>query len=401
MGLGMINPFVSFIMIPIHIKYFAPEEYGLIYLLYSLATFSVMFSSCNLNASLKTFFFDFKEENQRSFVKNTIGTLFLFSFVYLGLTLLTGPLLVDSLFDPSKLSYSFLIPLSIGAFLLRNIVSSYQIYFRNARLNKLLSISSLVNSISFLIFQIAFIVVFEMGIESVFYAMALSNTLALIVIWVSGDLIPNTKPDFKEMRKPLKYGLALLPLFFMEWLMVRGDRLFIQDRFDLGILGQYALTMNIAIILSFITTSFLNASRPELYESFKSFRYDGAKRNLFSLYGFFLVLLLAAGMGLYVLGYIIPLFADHEKYDNVIHILPLGILILFIRSNIRFLYEYYECFKLSRPIVFFTLVNLIVFVSLIYLLPLEWGIKSVFAALLFSNLVCFMITFMYTFLKKA
>lgn len=400
MGLGLINPLISFVLIPIHIKFFSPSEYGMIYLLFSIATLSVMLSSLNLNAALKTFFFDYSEDTRRGFLSQLVSSLFIFGLLYLGLFLLLGPSVIDRFFDHSKLSYSYLIPLSIAAFILRNIVSSYQIYYRNARENKLLSFSSLTNSISYLILQLLFIVVLKWGVESVFIAMLISNFLALLIIWIIEVKPSVEKLKFEKIKKPIKYGLSLMPLFMMEWIMVRGDRLIVQDRFDLEELGLYALTMNIAIVISFITTSFLNAARPELYASFRAIREQGSKSNLYSLYGLFIGLLVITSIGLYILGVFLSSYADHDKYKMILQFLPLGIAILFIRSHIRLLYEYFECFKKAKPIVFLTSINLMIFLGLIFVIPLQDGIKGIFLALLFSNLVCLIFTFMFATLKQ-
>jgi len=351
-GLGVLNPLISFLLIPVHIKYFSPSEYGLLYLLYMIGSLSVILASCNLTASVKTFYFDLDEIAASDYTDKMVKYMAITGAIYMVLVSLLGPFLIEALFDPAKIEYSYLIPLSICAFLIRNLVHAYQVYLRNARKNKLLSQLTILNSGLFLVLQLLLIIYLRIGIESVFYAMILSNSAGLVLILVKEGRSMRSSTGDIPTAKSIRYGLSLLPLFLMEWLIIRGDRFFVQDRFDLALLGQYALAMNIALLLSFVTSSYLNAARPE------------------------------------------------EKYLAITTILPLAILVIVIRSHTRMIYEYYDCFKQTAPLIYFTGINFTCFLLMIYWIPTELGLRGILYSLLVSNFLCFGVALGYTFLQN-
>jgi len=398
-GLGVLNPLISFLLIPVHIKYFSPSEYGLLYLLYMIGSLSVILASCNLTASVKTFYFDLDEIAASDYTDKMVKYMAITGAIYMVLVSLLGPFLIEALFDPAKIEYSYLIPLSICAFLIRNLVHAYQVYLRNARKNKLLSQLTLLNSGLFLVLQLLLIIYLRIGIESVFYAMILSNSAGLALILVKeGRSLRSSTGDIPT-AKSIRYGLSLLPLFLMEWLIIRGDRFFVQDRFDLALLGQYALAMNIALLLSFVTSSYLNAARPELYQSFKEIQ-RGAYRDFFSLYILFLGIIVIASAGIYSLTILLPYLSAEEKYLAITTILPLAILVIVIRSHTRMIYEYYDCFKQTAPLIYFTGINFTCFLLMIYWIPTELGLRGILYSLLVSNFLCFGVALGYTFLQN-
>lgn len=384
--LGALTPLSSAILIPLHINYFSPYEYGLLYLIITIATFCNIFSTLSINTSIKTYYFDFNAQRARTYIQKIIQFSICCSIVFFSIYLVFGDSILGFVINDYDPKLKKILSLAILSFLTKNIVTVYQIYITNARKSWLLIVLGVSYFIIFLCTQAILIVNFSLGITSVFYAMLLASIFCLVIILIYEKGIFAIHENYEDIIPSLKYGIVLIPFILLEWMLLKGDKWIVQELLDLETLGVYALTMNIAFISSFVSSTFLNASRPEVYRLFKKQNLTNTPKrsNLILVY---FVLTILSCIGIYCLSFLIYIITSDSKFIAITSYLPIALCIIIVRSLLKLIIEYFECFKLSKIILLLSIFNVSIFVIFAYYLPQNLGIKILFVSLLTSNLI--------------
>lgn len=363
----------------------------------TIASLCIILANLNLPNALKTYFFDYDADRISSYVQKVIQVSFLSGILFISIVYLIGPSIIPLLVSNLTENFTSLTLLAISAFVLKNLVSTYEVYLQNARFNKRLIFFRLSYFVIIILVQVILIVFYGLGIVSVFWSMMLASSflMCMMIYFESGIL--SRKKDYKSIKLSVNYGVRLIPFLLVEWMIIRGDRWLVQEKFDLETLGVYALTMNIAFLLAMVATAYFNGARPELYQIFKKSQKDQDRTGLSVHIIFFVGVLLCASFTLYLISFGIPYLSDNAKYSLVTQYLPVALGVIVIRSLIRFVFEYFECFKITKPIFMISVINLSIFLGLVYALPIKLGIYLFFISLMVSNACALIVGLLYIF----
>lgn len=242
---------ISFFLVPLYTSVMTTAEYGIVDLLYTVATFLVPLFTFNIIESVLRFSLD-KNNNQNKII--SIATIIcIFTAI---ISILTIPVL--SLFDNYKeyavLFYIYVVTFAISQILLVNFKGKEQL--------KLYSLGNFLYTLMIAIFNIIFLIWFNWGIKGYFLAYIVANILISIFGFIFGKIIEDIKNfefDKKLFIQMIKYSIVLIPTSFMWWIMNFMDRIIITKYLGASANGIYAVSYKIPTILSVLSSIFTQA----------------------------------------------------------------------------------------------------------------------------------------------
>lgn len=242
LGIGiLLSKFFSFLLLPIYTRYISTDDYGLVDLMQTVATFILPFVSLELSVSNFRFLIDAKNDNDR---KQIISTAF-FPQLLLSILFIIITLIVNQFYR-----VPFLL-IFIIYFISLMIYTNIQFVIRGLCKNKVYSIGGFINTIIMLLLNILFIVVLNKSVEYILVAVLISNFITIIYFMIFGNLFDKfsircvSKDLFKML---LKYSF---PIIFSEvswWITNTSDRVLIAMFLTLNANGIYAIANKIPAI---------------------------------------------------------------------------------------------------------------------------------------------------------
>lgn len=252
---GSITRLVNFVLLPIFTRLFSTEEYGIIDLISTFASFSEVLIAFSLQSAIIRFFHDRDLKNHR---KEIIGSSLL-------IILVAGSLVIS-------FTYFFLQDLAL--FLLQSPVhKKYLMYgalfaffsataqpgmaFQRMSGNVYtFSIISLLQSLGYILFSLLFVLKFNYGVEGVFLAKVIANSLyaSSSNILIRGNI--SFPPNFKLIKYLLRYAGPLVPSVMITWLNAQADRIIIVNIIGLSYAGIYGAAAKISVIIMIIISAF-------------------------------------------------------------------------------------------------------------------------------------------------
>lgn len=243
--------FISFFLIPLYTNVLTTTEYGIVDLLYTICSVLMPLLTLNICEAVLRFAMD-KDADTAKIM--SIGNLLIIISAVLGL--ISIPILnsIEAYKDYSIYFYLYLVTLGMSQILLCNLKGQEKLIE--------FSIGNFINTLSIAIFNILFLVVFNMGIKGYFLAYSISNVLTVIYAFAKGNVltsIKNFKFDKKLFIEMTKYSVLLIPNSFMWWIMNSSDRVMVTSLLGEAANGIYAISYKLPTLLTTITTVFTHA----------------------------------------------------------------------------------------------------------------------------------------------
>jgi len=263
--LPIVGKFLNFLLLPVYVKIFTPEEYGVVDLFEVLVLFLFVFASLQIPTAFGRYFY---ENNTQEYKKEIFCTSFVLTIIVSLITivvayLLKGPILrlyiesdkYGNLFDLSML---WLFVLNINTFL-----SFIPRYDNRPKLYVIVGIISVAIK---LLASIFFVVYLRIGLPGVIYGYICGNTIsALLYAYISrGYFSLNFSSAFA--KKTLKYVLPMLLGAVVIELWKPMLRVCINTFFSLSVLGLYAFAARINSITTIVYGALGTAWMPMLFE---------------------------------------------------------------------------------------------------------------------------------------
>lgn len=371
----------SLLMLPFYVSYLSPSDYGVLAILMVVVALGNFLSTANLQMGYTAFYFDIEQDQRLSYLYQNLKLALSISGIYL----LAGGLMVyfyNLFLDESIPSSLLLIALIIAA--QKSVQGIYNVYLQHEKMTTPYSLTNGTIIAINVVLQLAFLVVFGLGVASVVYALLISYFIGNLMCFTAVRKCDRSKTF--SLNPMLKYALSLFPLLLAEWFIIRGDRIIVDRFFDLEQVGIYALTLNVAFLLSTIGTTYLNAARPEFFSYLKSVK--KFRSVIFSTFFRALVVMLVVGsVCIYLLSLSLKLFTTHGKYQAIEDYILFALVIVAIRICIRFFSEVFVYIKNHKAQNYLSITNAVLFsIALLFLHPFG-SILSVMYALLISNLM--------------
>ncbi len=391
---GAITKFIALFSVPIVARVLTKDEFGTLNTIIAITVVFSGFITLGQDSSVARWFFD-KDKSDKEYKVKVVSTGFLlqltatviFAIVFFFFHGRIGTLIFKEDYNLIHYWEYYIFALPGGAFLL----FSNNVFKWTFQRNKYLFLT-LGNSISTILLTLVFILVYDMGIFGAIIAPVISvNLFSVISLVMNRNYIKLTNNFDKELIiQMLKYGLPFSLIAIVAALLPSMDRLFLIRYVNMDVIGEYSVSLKIASLLMLITGAFQISFGPYAYSIWKK---PEAPKVLSELFTIYLGVLLVIGTTMTVFGKIgIQLFAG-EQYVKSILVLPFILLAYAIRGLNQFSTIGINWSKKSYFNVFSILIQLAVLLVFNFLLTEKFKIFGAAGALLISNLVYVIFTF--------
>lgn len=248
-GLGMvISRVISFLMLPIYLRFLSKEDYGVMFLVEMTLDFVAIIGGAQLALGIFRFYYKTDVEEERRQIVSSSFVLVGLMYAAVGtVTFFGAGFLSEILFgDRSQLLVIQIASVNLAAGALAIVpmslarVEDRSILYVGVNLAKMLLAISL---------NILFIVVMEIGVMGIFISSLLANLVigGSLAVW----LIRQVGINFSSVwvRQLLRYGLPLIGVQVATFVATFSDRYFLQAASDTGVVGVYGLAYQFGFLL--------------------------------------------------------------------------------------------------------------------------------------------------------
>lgn len=329
---NLLSKGIGFLMIPVYTHYLSPSDYGTLELLDLTINITTMFIGMGLGSAIIRFYHKYENTEEKNEVFTT-------ALIFVSLSCILVVILLEFLsFYFAKLilgnsglfRYFQIVFVAMGLQTISTVPESLLLASKQSVKFSLISIATL---ISYITFNILFLVVLKMGIVGILLSMVITkifNTSSLIIITFKKI---NLRFDLNKLKEMISFGMPLIPASLSMFVIHFSDRFFIKQFCTLNEVGLYSLGYKFGMILSFlISIPIFRVWDTQRFEIAKS---DNAKKVFGRIFTYFSAVTIFAGLIISVyIDEIIEIIAASE-YHGAVTIVPLIVLsyILFGIAN--------------------------------------------------------------------
>lgn len=238
---NLATKFISFFLIPLYTNILTLDEYGTVDLVLIIVTIAVPLLSFNIMEAVMRFNLD-KDVDKNKITK--IGIVFLFVSAILCFLLIPAINFI-SVLKMYSIHFYFYCVSSVAS----------QIFLADLRGKELLlqySIGSVLNTFFIALYNIIFLLFWDLGVKGYLFAYIVSNIFVSIysIIVGKGYRAIFTPYDRKKAKEMVKYSIILIPYSFMWWIMNSSDHLMVTKMIGVDANGIYAISYKLPTLIS-------------------------------------------------------------------------------------------------------------------------------------------------------
>lgn len=253
-GLGnAINKFIAIFMVPILTRIFLPAQYGIIDLLSTTSSLITSLLVVGMDSAISFYFFSSKGKEQDEYVNTGFTFRLMISLLTTVILILFSNQISKVLFNSYTYNYIVFLSLCEIPFVVMKgfFIDLSRLLFKPWIYN-ILVIGHVI--IQFVL-TLVIVLYLNMSLVGVFYARLISSLLMFIITIIIFRNIIKFEIINKKLIQLLKYGLPLVPISIMYWVMNAADRYFLNGYTNLNQVGLYSLALKIATIMSLFVTA--------------------------------------------------------------------------------------------------------------------------------------------------
>ena len=375
--------FITFLLVPIYSFFIAPADFGYYDLCFNTVLFLLPLLSCGLREGSLRFLIDAKtEEEMGKIVTMTVTTLLINSLICLILGIVAG-----MLFDIKYLWYTVVFSI---VFAIYDVVAQM---LRALGHSKLFAATGVICSFLVFVISVPLVVYADMGVEGVFIGNIVARFSVLVIVELKVKLFSgyiSMHTDLSEIRKKMmKFGLPLVAVNLIIWIIGSGNRFFIREYLGLHENGQYAVAVKFAAILEALTLIFNQSWQETAIRQYSDADKNEFYTKILNSYVWFLSLLvIGISYGArFVYGYIVG--AEYQESAKLVYPLVASSMLL---SLMVFYDMGYQCSKNTMRQVPSLIVGLIISMLGNYFL-IQW-------CGLYGAIVSISVTYVYLLIYK-
>jgi len=240
---------VNLVVLPVFTRYLSPQDYGVLALTQSFATFLPVILSLQIHSSIGRFYFDYTGRDQRVLV-STLGIALLFvCSVMLGMTFVFLNQILSYVFPKIPVSTYVLFKLTLFTVFFNTITGNFlKILLMVRERAKLFMVLALSLFFIGLTINIIEVVVLKKGAYGVVEATLILSVLSFIVYFFANCRL--FVLDFKPamLKGPIKYSLPIIPHAVAGVVFMYSDRIILEKYVLLSAIGLYSLADRIAVL---------------------------------------------------------------------------------------------------------------------------------------------------------
>lgn len=248
---NLIAKALGFFFIPIYTRYLTPKDYGILELLELTATIISMFLGMRIGVAIIRFYYDFEKEIEK---QELIGTSLLILLFIALLIIIFSQLFSREIsfliFDTYIYGKFFKIVFLYTALsLIASVSESYLIARKQSFLYTIVTLSTLV---SYITFNIYFIIFRKLGVLGILYSSLITKALNSSSLTIYCILKNKLRFSFQKLVYILKFSLPLIPAAFGVFILNYADRFILQKFVNTSSVGIYSLAYKFAYMLPFL-----------------------------------------------------------------------------------------------------------------------------------------------------
>jgi O-antigen/teichoic acid export membrane protein len=285
---------VSFLLVPLYVRYLSPADYGVLGLLGGVEAGAKLFFRWGLDGAFMRFWYDCEDQPARRRLASTI----FFFLLAVNASLLLASVVAAPLVSERLLgARGYTLPLQLV--LLNTFAIGFTfIPFHVLRIEQRtrdFSALTFARSVATLLLRIALVMGGGYGIMGVVVADV--AVTAGVMIWVARLFAPLIRPVFSRvvLRDTLAFGLPRLPHALAQQVMAVGDRFILTKFSSLTEIGVYSMSVSFGLIPKLFLSAFENAWAPFYYATAREAD-AGATFAGVTTYAFAVLVLLTAGL---------------------------------------------------------------------------------------------------------
>lgn len=369
---------LGFIMLPFFTAILLPEQFNSADLIVQTANLIIPIASAGMGNALIRFGLD-KTFNKASVFTNGILAV----TVGYGLFLLLYPLLRML---PQIESHTYLIYFFVLTSCMRSLCTNFA---RARELVRLYAFDGVLSTITFVLFNLLFLLVFKMGVTGYVMATICSDFMSALFIFAVaglGKYVRFSKLDSNLMGSMLRYALPLIPTTVFWWITNVSDRYLVAYMVGPAVNGLYGISYRIPNMINVLSGFFTDAWQMSAITADKQGR-EKFFTNVFSAYQ---ALIFTAASGLLMLCRPITSILASEAYYDAWRYIPFLVVATSFSCFVSFLGSIYMLKKKSVLTLVTTMAGAILNIILNLILIPFFGANG--AA--FSTFISFFTVFM-------
>jgi O-antigen/teichoic acid export membrane protein len=285
---------VSFLLVPIYVRYLSPADYGILGLLGGVEAAAKLFFRWGLDGSFMRFWYDCRDQEDRQRLASTIFFVLLaINALLLGVSLVAAPFV--SLWMLGVPGYTRVLQLVLlNTFAIGFTFIPFHV-LRMQQRTRDFSALTFARSVATLLLRITLVVGLHLGVRGVIIADVVVT--ASMILWMVRLFAPLIRPVFSRavLGESLAFGLPRLPHALAQQVMAIGDRFILSGFATLADIGVYSMSVSFGLIPKLFLSAFENAWAPFYYATARE--PDGARTFAgVTTYVFAVLALLTAGL---------------------------------------------------------------------------------------------------------
>lgn len=304
---------IAFFLVPFYTYVLTTEEYGVINLIFTLATLIGPFLMVNLQDAVRRFALESNADHKAILTIEwgviIVGHLF-------GLLLIPLAKMYAPISSYSLELYFYIVSLSANTIFLE--------YLRGIEKMKAYSICSVLSSLIIAVLNIFFLTWMQLGVSGYFLAYIIAFTFSSLIAIIIGKqytVFREWKWDKTLFRNMIKFSIPMIPNSLLWWVSSSSDHIMVTYFINAAANGIYTVSYKIPTLISTVSNIFMQAWQISAIkendskdnDDFSNIMFDGYIRFITLFTGFLLVIIKPF---MYI--YVNPSFVEAWKYTPVL-----------------------------------------------------------------------------------
>lgn len=376
---GFVPKILSFILVPLYTGILSTAEYGVSDLITTTVSLLIPIFTCDIQDAVMRYAMD-KDYDQSHIFSTGIRII-----IKGTLLVITGALFLYILPIHLKGEYLFF---TVVMFFTTALSNTFTLFCRAIDQVKIITVSSILNSIITLCANIILLAVIRMGLTGYLIANSLGAAIALTYLFVKAKLYRYIRTDIpkKVSKQMLIFSFPLIFSVIAWWVNNASDRYILTWMSGIAVSGVYAVAYKIPNLLSIFQNIFTQAWSISAIKEFDSEDKDGFIGNMYTLMNFAMVAMCSLIM--IVNQPIAGILYAKEFYFAWLYVPPLLISVVFNAMSL-FIGSIFTAVKDTKILSVSTIIGALINTILNFVFIYRWGAYGAAIATLIGYAVTF------------
>lgn len=285
---------ISFLLLPLYVRYLTPEDYGVISLLLTVEVVAKIVFRWGIDASYMRLYYDCVTDEDRQRLTSTLFyALLVVNGAVLGAMLVGAPWIAGHLFGSTRHA-SLLRLVLVNTFVIGFFFLPFHLLRMREESRRFVTVN-VARSFSTLGLRLLFVVAAGLGVFGIVLADIIVSTATVVAL--GRVVVPLVRPMFswRLLREALAFGLPRLPHGLAHQVIAVADRYWLTRFVGLADIGLYSVGASFGLAMKLFLSAFETAWAPFYFATMKA---PDAKRTfaLVTLYCSAILALLCAGL---------------------------------------------------------------------------------------------------------